>query len=208
MYMSILYLLFLSCVLPAASAAPNATFKPSISVSPPTDNILERPASPSGTPESTLTLTDTTLTNSSDTSDARRPIIIPIAGIFLRITHVADETWFTSSILNRLMTSAHQSIQHHIVWRPDAAVAPLPWFHKLYDKQWRDTLAIRVRGNEGRAITWLQLHWVLVGLQGFMEGDPVQLHPVNFDVAVGGEHRVVAAGVLWYSDRHAQAYPS
>ena len=97
------------------------------------------------------------------------------------------------------MTRAQHSIQQHIVRRPDAAVAPLPWFYKSYDKQWRDTLAIRVRGNEGRAITWVQLYWVLVGLQGFMEGDPLQLHPLNFDVGVGGVDRVVAAGVLWCS---------
>ena len=97
------------------------------------------------------------------------------------------------------MYSAQESIQESIAFRPDVTVNPLPWFHKSYDKRWRDTLAVRVRGNDGRAITWLQLYWVLVGLQGFLEGDPIQLHPVNFDVSVDGEERVVAAGVLWYS---------
>ena len=35
---------------------------------------------------------------------------------------------------------------------------------------------------------------------GFMEGEPQRLHPVNFDVNVVGEG-IVAAGVLWYSQR-------
>ena len=46
--------------------------------------------------------------------------------------------------------------------------------------------------------TWQQLEWVLAGLLRFMEGEPTQLHPLNFDVNVVGQG-IVAAGVLWYS---------
>ena len=47
-------------------------------------------------------------------------------------------------------------------------------------------------------MTWLQLEGVLDGLLGFMEGEPKQLHPINFEVNMVGEG-TLAAGVLWYS---------
>lgn len=47
-------------------------------------------------------------------------------------------------------------------------------------------------------VTWRQLHWVLTGLLFFMEGEPMHLHPVNFDVVVVGTG-MVAAGMLWRS---------
>ena len=63
-------------------------------------------------------------------------------------------------------------------------------------------MAIRVRGNEGKVVTWRQLSWVLAGLRHFMEGEPMQLHPVNFDVNVVGIG-MVAAGILWHSQSPA-----
>ena len=128
------------------------------------------------------------------------PTIVPISGtdIFLQITYV-DPTWFATMRLSSLFRSAHNAISESVVLHPDGPVAPLPWYHSSYSKKWRDTVAIRIRVNVGKVLTWLQLDFVLSGLMGFMvEGVPMLSHPINFEIHVGAQG-AVAAGLLWYS---------
>lgn len=126
-------------------------------------------------------------------------IIIPIPNtdLYLRITYTG-KNWIATTVLAQLFTSAHAQIQEPVARHPDDAVAPLPWFHSIYSKQWGDTIAIRVRGNGDKMCTWLQLDCVLTALRMYMEGGPTRLHPVNFDVDSVREG-IVAVGVLWYS---------
>ena len=131
------------------------------------------------------------------------PFIVPLpeTGSWLRITYIG-ESWFATSILEGLFSGAREQIRESVFGHPDDSVAPLPWLYSLYSEEWRDTIAIRIRGNQGKVPTWLLLEWVLAGLLSFMEKDPMMLHPVNFDVNVV-EEGIVAAGVLWYSQRRA-----
>ena len=130
------------------------------------------------------------------------PILVPVPGsdICLHITYLGP-SWFATSLLKNLLSSAYGKILASVNEHPDDLVAPLPWFHKCYSTQWHDTIAIRMRGNGGRAFTWRRLSWTLAGLLQFME-DPRHLHPLNFDV-YAVEEGVVAAGVLWYSQSPA-----
>lgn len=102
-------------------------------------------------------------------------------------------------LLSSLFGSAHLAIKESVALHPDGPVAPLPWYHSLYSKEWQDTIAIRIRVNECKALTWLELDWVLSGLMEFMVGGkPMQSHPINFEINVGARG-VVATGLLWYS---------
>lgn len=189
--MSFSLLLFSSVPLVVVSAALPPPVKPSNSIS---EAIPQRQNSTPRTPQpliNTLTAPHTTVS---------LPTTVPAPGtdISLRITHIGA-SWFAASLVEALCSGAHAAIRESVAWHPDEAVAPLPWFHSLYSQRWRDTIAVRIRGNEGKVFTWLQLEWVLDGLLGFMEGgEPGRLHPVNFEVDVV-EQGTVAAGVLWYS---------
>ncbi|CAF9937954.1 MAG: hypothetical protein ALECFALPRED_007460 [Alectoria fallacina] len=192
-----LLLLLRSSILLVASAVLAGSADPSTS----SDGIiLEQQNSTPWTPLPLTIPLNATLPSPNIYTPISLPPSFPIIGtdISLRVTYIG-ESWFTLSILHRLFSSAYFRIKEAVAAYPDDPVKPLPWFHSLYDKQWRDALAIRIRGNQGKVLTWLQLERVLDGLRGFMvEGEPMQLHPVNFEVNVVGEG-TVAAGVLWYS---------
>ena len=192
--MSLLYILILNKFILGASAAPSPSKKASASISTSPDDILQQQHSEPSTPISILTLKNTTLTPPITTANG--PTIIPIPGtdILLRITYIG-ETRIASSLLNKFLSSADQSIFNSVFSHPHERVTPLPWFHQRYDEQSGSTIAIRVRGDGDKVPDWLQLVWVLVALRDFVGREP---HPVNFDVRVV-DQGVVAAGVLWYS---------
>lgn len=188
-------LLLLSSALLAASGAIPPSAEPSNSRPPSrtSDGIISLQQQ-NTTARSPLALT--TPTNATVTV----PTIVPISGtdVYLRITYIGP-TLFAAGLVFSLFSSAHSAIEESVTWHPEAPVTPLPWYHSSYSKELRDTIAIRIRVNEGKVLTWLQLDWVLWGLLGFMEeGEPMHLHPVNFEVYVVAQG-MLAAGLLWYS---------
>ena len=190
-------LLLGGAILAVVAAAPPPAAERSNAVSISGDGVLQR--------ENATPWTPTLRPNPSNTTTSGAlsvPIIVPIPGttLYLRITYIGSSGGFSRSLLSPFFASAHDFIRDAVTQQPDDPVFPLPWFHSLPYEEWPDTVAIRIRGQVGRAFTWQQLDWVLLGVRWFMtaggEEETGEAHPINFEVRAVSEG-VVAAGLVW-----------